>query len=122
MEFINSKNIYHISRDRERLALFGSVSPIRFIPLFMAILCWTECLELPLKLLLEGAEANFRSASLISASHNNYGRIHVGSCMLEQLDAATVCPVHPKISRNILCSSLSNRIHSRLHRNHSEKH
>ena len=41
--------------DRERLALFGSVSPIRFIPLFMAILCRTECLELPLKLLLEGA-------------------------------------------------------------------
>ena len=55
MEFINSKSIYHISRDCERLALFGSVSPIRFIPLFMAILCRTECLELPLKLLLEGA-------------------------------------------------------------------
>ena len=55
MEFINSKSIYHISRDRERLDLLGSVGPIRFIPLFMDILCRTECLELPLKLLLEGA-------------------------------------------------------------------
>ena len=55
MEFINSKSIYHISRDRERLDLLGSVSPIRFIPLFMAILCMTKRPELPLKLLLEGA-------------------------------------------------------------------
>ena len=55
MEFINSKSIYHISRDRERLDLLGSVSSACFIPLFVAILCRTECLELPLKLLLEGA-------------------------------------------------------------------
>ena len=55
MEFINSKSIYHISRDRECLALFGSVGSACFIPLFMAILCRTERPELPLKLLLEGA-------------------------------------------------------------------
>ena len=122
MEFINSKSIYHISRDRERLALFGSVSPIRFIPLFVAILCWTKCLELPLKLLFEEAGANFGSASLISASHNNYGRILVGSRMLQQSHAAAIHPIHPEISCNILCSSISNRIHCRLHRNHSEKH
>ena len=122
MEFINSKSIYHISRDRERLALFGSVSPIRFIPLFMAILCRTKCPELPLKLLLKGAEANFRSASLISASHNNYGRIHVGSCMLQQPHAAAICLIDPEISRNILCSSISHRIRCRLYCNRSEKH
>ena len=49
MEFINSKSIYHISRDRERLALFGSVSPVRFIPLlwlFSAGLCvWSFLLS-----------------------------------------------------------------------------